>query len=591
MPFPNRYPDRLRCQTFRPGIERLEDRLAPATLTVTSAADSGAGTLRAELVAAAPGDTIVFDPTLAGQNILLTNGEILLSKDVTIAGPGAGLLSVSGGGASRVFEVPGGVTAAISGLTVWKGLATGSPGAFAEGGGILNHGTLTLSGDEVRDCQAVNGGNGGGIFSDGLLFAVNCFIHDNQVTSLDSAFGKGAGLFTNGTAGLTGCTISNNTGVGDTNASQNQGGTFGGGIFNQSDGVLTLIDCTVTENKVEKGNGVAFGGGIQNNGSAVIRNSTIVFNRSESDSGGIHTVVNSTLQLFDTIVAQNNAPFNPDIDGAVTSLGHNLIGNPTGATGLSASDLQNITVVGDEFLADNGGPVPTVALDSTSPAVNAGDATGAPATDQRGFHRVVDGAIDIGAFEFQPPAVTVALSSSTNPVAAGVPVTFTAVVAGVAAGSNAPGGGVLFLIDNLPQGAAAVKNGAAAFTTSSLPVGAHTVQAQYSGDVNFDGGSATLAPAEQVIPAPPPVAPPVVQARGILVALVERKVGKQRKLFVQVFFADTGALKVEFPSPLQNRTFRDIAAVPFDSNGDSVTDAVLLIARKGKSPVLLLLPV
>ena len=40
-----------------------------------------------------------------------------------------------------------------------------------------------------------------------------------------------------------------------------------------------------------------------------------------------------------------------------------------------------------------------MALLPGSPAIDAGDNTNAPLTDQRGFNRIVNGTIDIGAFE------------------------------------------------------------------------------------------------------------------------------------------------------------------------------------------------
>jgi hypothetical protein len=571
----------------RPTLEALEGRLAPATLTVTSATDSGPGTLRAELVAAAPGDTVVFDPGLAGQTITLTGGPLTLTKDVTITGPGAGLLSVSGGGASRVLEVPNGVTAAISGLTVRDGLVAdvGDPLEPAFGGGILNHGALTLTDCEVRDNQAVNGGAGGGVYSDGALLAVNCFIHDNQVSAAEfGADGRGAGVYSDGTAGLTDCTISNNTGVSTIDVA-GLGFAFGGGLFNDAAGALTVIDCTVTDNQL--GGGAGEGAGIQDNGTAVIRNSTIAFNQSDGESGGINTILRGTrgtaapkLQLFDTIVAQNTAHSNPDVEGAVDSLGHNLVGDPTGATGLVASDLQGLGVPGIHLLGDHGGP--TVALDAGSPAVNAGDPAEAPATDARGFNRIVDGAIDIGAFEFQPPAVTVALASSANPATVGAPVTFTAAVAGVAAGSNAPTGGVLFLIDGQPKATAAVHNGTASLTTSSLSLGAHTVQAQYAGDVNFDAGSATLSPDEQIDPAPPPppappAAPPPAAApaaggattRLDLLAVGSGPGGPPR---VEVFDGD-GNLRLNFLA-FDAGFLGGVRVATGDVNGDGIDDVI-----------------
>src|SRR6516162_8242272 len=80
---------RPRAPRFRPQFDCLEDRCVPSTLTVTSTADSGPGTLRADIAAAQPGDTIVFSPSLAGQTITLTSGELVVNKSLTIQGPGA----------------------------------------------------------------------------------------------------------------------------------------------------------------------------------------------------------------------------------------------------------------------------------------------------------------------------------------------------------------------------------------------------------------------------------------------------------------------------------------------------------------------
>jgi hypothetical protein len=83
-------------------------------------------------------------------------------------------------------------------------------------------------------------------------------------------------------------------------------------------------------------------------------------------------------------------------------LGHNLIGNAVGCSGFVSSDLLNVNpLLGP--LQNNGGPTMTMALLPGSPAIAAGDPTNAPAYDQRGpgFPRLVNGQIDIGAFEVQ----------------------------------------------------------------------------------------------------------------------------------------------------------------------------------------------
>src|SRR6266567_7292294 len=67
----------------RPTLEALEDRYVLSTLTVSSVLDDGsAGTLRAQVAAAAAGDTIAFDPSLSGQTITLGQGEIVINKSL-----------------------------------------------------------------------------------------------------------------------------------------------------------------------------------------------------------------------------------------------------------------------------------------------------------------------------------------------------------------------------------------------------------------------------------------------------------------------------------------------------------------------------
>jgi hypothetical protein len=85
--------------------------------------------------------------------------------------------------------------------------------------------------------------------------------------------------------------------------------------------------------------------------------------------------------------------------------------------------------------------------------------------------------------------------------------------------------------------------------------------------------------------------PPVPPARAIVAALVNRKVGKRRRVFVRVSFADTGAVQSEVLSPFQKSAFRRIVAAAFDSNGDGVADSVLLSAKRGKKTLTRLLTV
>jgi hypothetical protein len=130
---------RRRPRKLAPRVDTLEVRALLSTLTVTNDNDSGTGSLRAQLAAAQTGDTIDFAPTAYG-TITLTGGPLEVATGVDIQGPDASLVAVSGDAKSDVFEVQGGVTATISGLTITDGVYDVSGGVGA--GGINNSGTL-----------------------------------------------------------------------------------------------------------------------------------------------------------------------------------------------------------------------------------------------------------------------------------------------------------------------------------------------------------------------------------------------------------------------------------------------------------------
>ena len=101
-----------------------------ATLTVTSTADSGAGSLRDAIAEANDGDTIQFAPALNGQTIALTSAELVIDTSITIVGLGSKQLTIrrskaAGAPAFRIFHVLPGLTVTIQ--------ASGSPPAFPTG--------------------------------------------------------------------------------------------------------------------------------------------------------------------------------------------------------------------------------------------------------------------------------------------------------------------------------------------------------------------------------------------------------------------------------------------------------------------------
>jgi hypothetical protein len=137
-----------------------------ATFTVTNTNDKGSGSLRQALVIANDGDTIAFAVT---GRIVLTSGELLVDKSITLSGPGAANVTVDGNASSRVFHIGARKTVSIFGLTITNGSTSGNaPDDY--GGGIYNdHAKLTLSDCTISGNLA---GFGGGVFND--AFARQC---------------------------------------------------------------------------------------------------------------------------------------------------------------------------------------------------------------------------------------------------------------------------------------------------------------------------------------------------------------------------------------------------------------------------------
>jgi hypothetical protein len=260
----------------RPRLEVLEGRRVLSTLIVTSNADGPFGnTLREEIAVARPGDTIVFDPSLDRQTITLGYGHLEINKDLTIKGPGAGLLAINGGGgfySSRVFQADANTNVTISGLTIEGGTGEkyGPSGNFdftpdsydGYGGGILNLGTLTLSGCAVTGNYASGyqvgwafGGSpeGGGIFNHGTMTLSGCTVTGNSADPYQYYSGYGGGIYNGGTMTLSGCNVTGNTAYDSylTSAIFVQGA--GGGIFNAEQGSLTILSSVVLNNTASDG--------------------------------------------------------------------------------------------------------------------------------------------------------------------------------------------------------------------------------------------------------------------------------------------------------------------------------------------------
>jgi hypothetical protein len=183
-------------------------------------------------------------------------------------------------------------------------------------------------------------------------------------------------------------------------------GDLGGGIVNA--GTLALTNCTLNDNSADGSSYNGAGGGISNRGTATLTNCTLSGN-SATEGGGISGPAFATLR--NTIVA--NSPSGGDCTyGQINHGSHNLIEDATNSCGLTNGVNGNLVGVDPMLgpLANNGGPMRTIALLPGSPAVNAGDAdvcANPPVNgvDQRGYVRPGTGAANcsIGAFEYNAP--------------------------------------------------------------------------------------------------------------------------------------------------------------------------------------------
>ncbi len=544
-----------RRPSLRPALELLEDRWAPAVLTVTSLADTTAagsaltlreaimvvdGTLGRSLTVGEQSsisgvlgnsDTIQFNLPSGPQTITLTGGALSITNPVAIVGPGAGNLTVDGNGADRVFYIGSsfsqdlGLTVSISGLTIAGGTQQYGAGLFSSatltvsnttftgntannngGGGVYNNGALTLTGCTFTGNTTVPGNDGataGGALaniSSGTATLTNCTFTGNTRPGTGSTAGSGGAVANDGQISMTGCTFTGNSAGSDAGALYNDGtatasfcaftsnscGSDGGALH--STGVLTIANCLIAGNSASSngggmewssGNGLTvsdttfanntagtIGGALINwGGNAAFTNVTMTGNRAIAGSGGTYgggIWVSTPLILQNCIVAGNFAGTGTtanDIDANIvdtTNSADNLIG-AAGSSGLTDGvDGNQVGVAnpGLGTLANNGGPTQSIALLPGSPAIAAGNtAFVAPgATDQRGFPRIVNGTVDLGAYEVQSAAAsTLAGTGMPTSVQAGTVVTIT-VTALTATGSVATGyTGTLHFTSSDPQ--------------------------------------------------------------------------------------------------------------------------------------------
>jgi hypothetical protein len=245
---------------FVPQLLRLEDRALLSAYLVTNLNDSGNGSLRAAL--ASGDDTINFAGGLHG-TITLTSSELLINHSVTINGPGADKISVSGNNARRIFDLTGNAHVTISGLTLTAGSSSRGGAVFVGGGSILKLDQDVFDGN---DAVADTSGNalGGAIYnSAGATLSVDhTRFKSNETNGSVQSFG---GAIDNvGMLSIDHSVYTGNMATGSTvdyfDANQ---ANLGGAIENEDGSTMTAKNSTFTGNQVlGVGNGDALGGAI-----------------------------------------------------------------------------------------------------------------------------------------------------------------------------------------------------------------------------------------------------------------------------------------------------------------------------------------
>jgi hypothetical protein len=427
------------------GAARAE---AAQTLTVTNSSDADPGSLRALVGSAGNGDTVVIPASITSP-IVLTSGQIVIKRSITISGAGAGATVVDGNNAHRSFDIADDGAShpevTISGLTITHGHQTGVPG----GGGVLvepfetlhlarvlltandtltgdaggavfdQGGTLTIDRSTISDNQS--GGDAGGVFIENFMGGRGvATITDSTISGNTSPFGRfGGGISNGGVLTIERSTLSGNT-----------SGRAGGGVATQSfadpgTGQLTLVDSTVENNTT---NGDGFEGGavyrnVRSDTPVLLVNDTITGNTAfpgnavhPGSPGGITS--NDGTQVFNTIVAGNfGEPGHENCGTTSPFVGdHNLEDMDTCGFHNPGDIVNSDPLL--TALEDNGGPTLTRQPIPNSPAVGAADASKCPPTDQRGVPYFSPNPCDIGAVDTARPGPPPAGGGATGSGAA-----------------------------------------------------------------------------------------------------------------------------------------------------------------------------
>jgi predicted outer membrane repeat protein len=332
------------------------------TITVTSTADNGAGSLRAAIAQAQGGDTIQFDSSLANQTITLTSGQLVVDKDLIIDGSKVPGLTISGNNASRVFFVQGDppwepVEVTLKHLTIADGKTT-EKGEDGAGAGLWTFSStkLTLENTTFKNNHA-NGEGGGAIYAGWR--STNIVI--NSTFENNSSSGNGLTGKSERGAGAIAVKSESSLTVRDSQFTSNTG--INGGAINTVLGGLIVENSTFIKNDSTPGGSIGphtfgYGGAIYTDGASAtsdsstsgkieIRNSRFEGNKGAGQGGG--------LLLFgyegDEVIIENSTIIDNQV---IESVNGDALGGGL-RHGNSKLTVRNTTFVNNRALVQGGG--------------------------------------------------------------------------------------------------------------------------------------------------------------------------------------------------------------------------------------------
>jgi hypothetical protein len=339
----------------------LSNQIFATTFVVNNLNDTGSGSLRQAILNAnadnspsTGGDDHIIDLSGMAGTIVLTS-SITINQHMSITGPAAGGLTVSGNNSTNIFVITG---------TAW---------------------TITIDNLTIANASKSNGG--AGIENAAKLYIHNCTFANNTTTST----GQGAAIWSGGAAELY---IYNST------FKNNAASNTGGAIANY--GTMDLINCTFS------GNSSSGGGAVIDYGYSAAKNLTITNN---SPNGWTAANGGGTVLTNSVIVGNANSDVYGDLTGVVCLFGTTEGGTISGS--MNTTGVAAASIFGANVLANNGGITETIAILNPSAAVDGGYMySGVQNTDQRGFARV--GNPDLGAFEHPEPLSVIASEFSSS---------------------------------------------------------------------------------------------------------------------------------------------------------------------------------